>query len=289
MSTTSGLSRRVWSAAPPAVAALIVTTGIAVAAGMAGLTAMSSNDHTGDPVTYAGGQSTPRPTLASGAAAFDSAASEAATQVMKSLSGTPQLAGLTTNVTPSGLEVAITLTHNDDRVPDVWVADLAVGAIGERLRTDQAVVNDLISSATAVGPGKGGDPVTSYLGVGAVRLGQVFGSPSDSTLAAHVADVAKIHGLEVADLHILHPLESALSVTFVVPNGATIDWTIDELRTDLAGQPPDVEGVFIELDDPDGQALLQSGVAYRTGEGGLWFAAGQDERFGAVHGGTPAK
>lgn len=239
---------------------------------------MPSDDHTGDPVTYAGGQPEPRAPLTSNAAAA---------QVMKGLSGEPRLAGITTTSTGAGLHVAITLTRNDDRVQDVWLADLAVGAVGELVHSDQAVANDLISGATAVGPGKGGDPVTTYLGVGAVRLGQVFGSPSDATLVAHVAAVAKRHGLEVVSLQILHPLESAMSVTFVVPDGAPIDWTIDALRTALVGKSPDVEGVLIELDDSHGQALLQSGVSYRTGEGGLWFASGQDERFGAVHGGTP--
>jgi hypothetical protein len=57
----------------------------------------------------------------------------------------------------------------------------------------------------------------------------------------------------------------------------------------LVGKSPDVEGILIELYDPDGQPLLQSGVAYRTGSGGLWFAPGQDERFGAIHGGMPGR
>jgi hypothetical protein len=282
MSTTSRIPKKIGSAGVPALVAVIVTAGVAVAAVMAGSRAMSNNDHTGDPVTYAGGQSTPLASLSANAVTSDAAA-----QVMKDLSGEPQLAGVTTESTPSGLQVVVTLTRNEDGVPDVWLADLAVGAIAERSHTDQAVANDLVSSATAVGPGKGGEPVTTYLGVGAVRLGQVFGSPSDSALTAQVADVAKTHGLTVAELQILHPLESALSVKFVVPDGATIDWTIDQLRTDLVGGSPDVEGVFIELDDSHGQPLLQSGVAYRTGEGGLWFAPGQDARFGAVHGGTP--
>jgi hypothetical protein len=282
MSTTSRIPKKIGSAGVPALVAVIVTAGVAVAAVMAGSRAMSNNDHTGDPVTYAGGQSTPLTSLSANAVESDAAA-----RVMKDLSGEPQLAGVTTESTPSGLQVVVTLTRNDDGVPDVWLADLAVGAVAERSHSDQAVANDLVSSATAVGPGKGGEPVTTYLGVGAVRLGQVFGSPSDSALTAQVADVAKTHGLTVAELQILHPLESALSVKFVVPDGATIDWTIDQLRTDLVGGSPDVEGVFIELDDSHGQPLLQSGVAYRTGEGGLWFAPGQDARFGAVHGGTP--
>jgi len=279
---TSRLPKRIGSPAAPELAAFVVTAGVAVAAALAGCGPTSNNDHTGDPVTYAGGQSTPLASLSANAVA-----SNAAVQVMKDLSGEPQLAGVTTKSTPSGLQVTVTLTRNDDGVPDVWLADLAVGAVAERSHSDPAVANDVVSSATAVGPGKGGDTVTTTLGVGAVRLGQVFGSPSDSALIAYVADVAERHGLTIADLQILHPLESALSVKFVVPDGATIDWTIDGLRTELVGESPDVEGVFIELDDSHGQPLLQSGVAYRTGEGGLWFAPGQDARFGAVHGGTP--
>jgi hypothetical protein len=270
------------SAAGRALGAVIVTAGVAAGAALAGCTAMPNNDHTGDPVAYAGRQSTPVATFGANAVASD-----AAGLVMKGLSGESQLVGLTTRSTPSGLQVVVTLTRNDERVPDVWLADLAVGAVAERSRSDQAVANDLVSSATAVGPGKGGVPVTTTLGIGAVRLGQVFGSPSDSALIARVANVAERHGLSVADVRILHPLESALSVKLVVPHGATIDWTIDALRTDLVGESPDVEGVFIELDDADGQPLLQSGAAYRTGEGGVWFAPGQDARFGAVHGGTP--
>jgi hypothetical protein len=282
MSMTDRFPKRIRAAAAPALAPIILTAGVAVAAAaMAGSTAMSNNDHTGDPVTYAGGQSTPRASLSA------IVTPDAAAQVMKDLSGEPQLAGVTTKSTPSGLQVLVTLTRNDDGVPDVWLADLAVGAVAERSHTDQAVVSDLISSATAVGPGKGGDTVTTSLGVGAVRLGQVFGSPSDSALTASVADVAKRHGLTVANLQILHPLESALSVKLAVPDGATVDWTIDQLQTDLVGTSPVVEGLLIELDDSHGQPLLQSGVAYRTGEGGLWFAPGQDARFGAVHGGTP--
>lgn len=282
MSMTRRLLKRIRSAAAPALAAVILTAGVAAACDAGRIDGDVEQRPRGDPVTYAGGLSTPPASLTA-----NDAPSDAAVQVMKDLSGQPQLAGLTTRSTPSGLQVVVTLTRNDDGVLDVWLADLAVGAVAERSHTDQAVASDLVSSATVVGPGKGGDMVTTSLGIGAVRLGQVFGSPGDSALTASVADVAERHGLTVADLQILHPLESALSVKFVVPDGAKIDWTIDGLRTDLVGKPPVVEGLFIELDDSHGQPLLQSGVAYRTGEGGLWFAPGQDRRFGAVHGGTP--
>jgi hypothetical protein len=255
---------------------------------------MTDNTHTGDPAVYAGRVATPRPPLLSAAptpdaAASASAASGVAAQTGIGLPGGPQIAGTTTRSTPSGLDVTVRLTRNDDSLPDVWLADLALGAVAERMRSDQIVVSDIISSATAVGPGRGGETVTTDLGIGAVRPGQVFGSPSDATLTARVADVAKRFELTVADLEVLHPLESALSVTFVVPDGAKIEWTIDELGTALEGQPPNVEGSLIELDDSRGQPLLRTCAAYRTGDGGLWFAPGQDERFGAVYSHTPGK
>jgi hypothetical protein len=264
------------------LAASILVVGVALTPSLAGCTPTVHNGHTGDPVTYAGAVATPASSVPG-----DVDESDVTADVMQDLSDDPQLAGITTTRTPAGLKVVVTLTRNDERVPDVWLADLAVGAVAERSRTNERVANDLVSTAIAVGPDAQGNPVTTSLGIGAVQLGQVFGSPSDSVLAAHVVDVAKNHGLMIADLRILHPLESALSVTFVVPDGARIDWTIDQLRAELAGAPPDLEGVFIELRDSKGQPLLQSGAAYRTGEGGLWFAPGQDSRFGAVHSGTP--
>jgi hypothetical protein len=69
------------------------------------------------------------------------------------------------------LVVTVALKENNDDVPDIWLADLAVGALGERIRTNQAVINEEIASATAVGLGSSGSQVTSNLGLGAVRLG----------------------------------------------------------------------------------------------------------------------
>jgi hypothetical protein len=240
---------------------------------------IGAGGHTGDPVTYAGVTQAPTGAPAS--------LDDAAGQVLRGVGGT-SVQGVQASSSSTGLVVTVALKENNDDVPDIWLADLAVGALGERMRTNQAVINEEIASATAVGLGSSGVQVTSNLGLGAVRLGQVFESPSDAALTSQVNTVAQEFGLKVSSLSILHPLESALRVTFVVPDSATIDWTIDQLRTAVVGASPDVEGVLIELDNSAGQPLLRSGVAYRTGEGGLWFAPGQDDRFGAVHGGTPA-
>ena len=209
-------------------------------------------------------------------------------QVLRDLAGT-NVQGLQASTSPAGLVVTVTLAKNNDAVPDVWLAGLAVGALGELMRTNQAVINDEIASATAVGPGSSGAPVTSDVTPGAVSLGQVFDSPSDAVLTSQVNTVAQQFGLKVSSLSILHPLESALQVTFIVPDSATINWTLDQLRTALVGASPDVEGILIELDNSAGQPLLLAGGTYRTGQGGLWFAPGQDGRFGAIHGGAPAR
>ena len=72
----------------------------------------------------------------------------------------------------------------------------------------------------------------------------------------------------------------------MLPGEVPVDWTIDDLRTAITGTPFAYEGVMITILDVTGRPLLVSGVAYRTGLGGLWFAEGQDSRFGALHGGN---
>jgi hypothetical protein len=164
------------------------------------------------------------------------------------------------------------------------MAQLALGAVAELTRMDAETIDEEISAANAVGPGPDGELVTTPLNMGAVRLGERFASPDDSVLIQRVDNAARQYGLKVAALSIFHPLESALQVTYVVPDDAAINWSIDDLRAAIEGDPRQVEGSLIELDGPDGAPLLESGCAYRTGNGSLWFAAGQDARFGALHG-----
>lgn len=268
------------------LAGLIVATATIGAVGVALGAAAGPTDprtgggrHTGHPVTYA--------RVTQGPAKTPQSSNHSAERVLRGLGGT-NVRGLEARPSRAGLVVTVALAQNNDGVTNAWLAGLAVGALGERMHTNQAVINDEIASATAVGPRRNGAQVTSNLGLGAVSLGQVFDSPSDAILRSRVNAVARKFGLKVSNLSILHPLESALRVTFVVPGSATVHWTIDQLRAALVGAPPDVEGILIELDNAAGQPLLRSGVAYRTGEGGLWFAPGQDVRFGALHGGPPA-
>lgn len=87
----------------------------------------------------------------------------------------------------------------------------------------------------------------------------------------------------MASVEVLHPLDSALAVTFTVPPG-DVSWTMSQLTNDLMATPPDIEGLYIELDSPIGDPLLRSAVRERIKGGGGWSASGQDERFGVEHG-----
>ncbi len=124
-----------------------------------------------------------------------------------------------------------------------------------------------------------GKPTTQGVGGNS----QQFNSPSDGVLRSYVRDAASKFGLTVRKLTIVHPLESAISVSFTVPDNATVSWTIDQLRAAVEGSPRSVEASLIELYSTSGELLLSTLCAYRTGLGGLSFAPGQDERFKAMH------
>ena len=185
------------------------------------------------------------------------------------------------------VSVTVDSDQGGDDVHAVWLAQLVQGAVADQARTAEGATADVVGGGQLVDMDKAGDRVVVDLGTGSVAGGQKFGSPNDSVFTERAQTVANKFGLEVKDVQVLHPLESALSVTFTLPGDDVLTWNIDDLRTALAGNPTEAEGVFIEIDSPDGDPLLRNGAAYRTGGGGLWFAPGQDERFGAVHGGIP--
>jgi hypothetical protein len=84
-------------------------------------------------------------------------------------------------------------------------------------------------------------------------------------------------------VEVLHPLDSALAVTFTVPPGA-VSWTLFQLTRELLGPHTDVEGLSIQLNAPSGRPLLSAAYGERATGGGGWFAPGQDQRFGFQHG-----
>jgi len=171
----------------------------------------------------------------------------------------------------------------DHGVKEIWLGQLVEGAVGELVRTHGQETLSEVLGAEVVTRMRSGQLVTTPLGTGYSPLGHRFHSPSDSALRRRAADVADKYGLALDSVEVLHPLDSALAVTFTVPPGA-VSWTLYQLTHDLQGSPIDVEGLSIQLTSPSGRPLLHVANGERAKGGGGWFAHGQDERFGFNHG-----
>lgn len=256
--------------------------GIAVAAGGADERRTPSTEvgaqvrDTGKPLAYASVRATPRVGKVDVATATD--------QVVAGMSAA--VSGVTASRSAHGLGLHVHLVESNDDIPDVWAAGVAVGAIGELVRTDQTALSQVVATAEASGPGRDGPATWTGVGLGAVALGEVFSSPSDDVLASRVQRVADQFGLAVPDVRLFHPLATALDVTFRETSGGKRGWTLDDLRRALVGSKPELEGVLIRVDSASGEPLAKSGIAYRTGEHGLWCSphaeglCGDEDTFG---------
>lgn len=171
----------------------------------------------------------------------------------------------------------------------MWLAAISGGAVADLMRTDEVTTNQLVDRLTATEQLPSGRTKGLGGGMGAVAAGQVFeaqiAQPDDDEIIDHVNETLEGFGLSPTSVTVLHPLGPAIEVVAALPEDATVDWTLDELREAISGDPRAYEGLLIEIDSSTGSPLIIGTVAYRTTEGGLWFADGQDEVFGAVHGG----
>jgi hypothetical protein len=217
---------------------------------------------------------------------------EASARVKASLASTPVKDVKVITADTVGLPgeepwVDVTIAGSTGNSPENrWLASLAQGAVADLMRESQLTTQDVVSGSRFTTNDADGKSISIPLGIGSVAGGQDFGSQSDTQLTDHIRRVAAQFNLGVKDLQILHPLSTAYSAVFVVDdNSGTPTWTVDDLRNALDGTPRNVEGSFLTLVSESGSTLLESGAAYRTGRGLLSFASGQDERFGALHGG----
>ncbi len=209
---------------------------------------------------------------------------QAIARVSQGLSGTAIGSIEQLNASETSMRLAVRVSNIDSKsVEAFWLASLAQGAVADLVNSGAETTSDVISSSLILGPGDDQKDAID-IGHGSIRSGQLFGSSSDQQLIERVKSVADRFDLVVKSVQVVHPLESALHVRFVVDASINVTWTIDELRSAVEGATPTVEGSLIELVDTDGNVLLTSASSYRTGLGGLWFAPGQDERFNAEHG-----
>lgn len=217
---------------------------------------------------------------------------QATAQVLTGLAGTPVRTitlgspSSTSGITGTGAPWLTVGVEGVDpnSTESYWLGALAQGAVADLMRSGASTTQAVIGGGQVVGLDNSGHQVSTVLGSGYVVGGQQFASPNDDVLRAHIYDVALKFGLVVRTLTIVHPLDSAISVSFTVPDTPPVSWTTDTLRAAIEGSPKTLEGVFIQLYSPSGKWLLSGGVAYRSGLGDLSFAPGQDGRFGAAHG-----
>lgn len=176
-----------------------------------------------------------------------------------------------------------------DEIRLTWLGALAQGAIAELHHTTEVSTNEVVGGAT-INVNLPDRTVPLDGGRGYVSTGQTFAAQglSDDEIVRSVQQVLESYGLKALDIKVLHPLAPAILVRASIDDTVEPKWTVDELRDAIAGTPKTFEGVYLEIDDPKGNPLLASGTSYRTGLGGYWFSPGQDQRFGALHGGVPS-
>lgn len=213
-------------------------------------------------------------------------ASQARQRVLAGLSGTPvtaiSIGQSELRQERSAIEVAVQGIDAQSIEAD-WLGNIALGAMSDLMRSSEDSTQDVILGGRVTGVDGAGVTSTVGLGVGYVAGGQRFASPADAALRLRVDRVAQQYGLQVRSLKILHPLNSAIMLSLVVPTEGDVAWRLYDLENALTGEPSLVEGFYLALYSSDDKLLLTAGQALRSGSGGLWFAEGQDARFGAVH------
>jgi len=173
----------------------------------------------------------------------------------------------------------------------IWQADLAQGAVAERLAHGVTNLANVVSGATLQYRDEKGNESAVVGGAGDVTAGQVFAGQtsgaSDEALTSSVTSALNAYGLEPDLIRILHPLGPAVEVIATVPDVSALKQNYDAIFSALGGKPKSFEGVYLEIRLPGGRCVVHGSVAYRTGAGRLWVDPAFDAMVGATHG-SPA-
>ncbi|WP_372734415.1 hypothetical protein [Nocardioides sp.] len=172
----------------------------------------------------------------------------------------------------SGSWFYATLRETDSPLPrSLWEADLAQGAVAERLATSELDLSDVIVGSSFAAEDPGADPNLLRSGAGNVLSRQFFSSrtQSDATVTDAVGDILADYGLE-GDVDVLRPLDVAVAVTVHVRSADDLRGRLGELQMEITGSPAQFEGVYLEIVAPSGPlAILAS--SSRAGVGRQWF------------------
>ena len=91
-------------------------------------------------------------------------------------------------------------------------------------------------------------------------------------------------GLRVKDIGVLHPLGAAVSVVIQAPTLAALTDIEPKLTAGLNGNPAHYEGLFFQLQLPDGTVVAANSNALRSGTARLWINPALHVDLGTRHG-----
>jgi hypothetical protein len=182
-----------------------------------------------------------------------------------------------TSVAP-GMLVDIKAPSEDSGagIPALWEAEVAEGAIAERIAGDSPDFQDVVGNldTTLTFPDGATDDVGG--GAGYVTAGELFGAQasgeSDSKIEQDVDATLASYDLQPDQVRVLHPLGPAVWVVATTNDPSQFPGRFDEIQNAIMGIAPDIEyeGLYLEIDNAQGEPLMRVGNAIRNGGGVSW-------------------
>lgn len=155
-----------------------------------------------------------------------------------------------------------------------WESDLLQGAVAELINSDSADLANVIVGSSLTAKLPDGELVDEGGGAGDVAAGQQFSDKGidDSAIRDQVTTAVTNLNLSVQSIRVLHPLDPAVAVIAKTSTPDTAVAALAPLLNAVRGAPGQFrfEGVYIEIDGPDGTPLAKSATAYRTTAGRQW-------------------
>lgn len=264
------------------VAALLVSSGVALADGGFSGSSLASMPGTVTPVVYARNTGW-TPSVPAGLSA-----SEIANSVVHA-------AGLDASVDTSvaatasdqgpGVSLAFDVPTDGtlaENLHSVWRADLVQGVITEALAAGPTPV----IGSTIRGELPSGETINLGGGMGYIQPGQSYSSGSDAIIKAQVSSLLPQWNLDARSIDVLHvgqpEPEVVVTTTDPIATAAAALSIINGLFWDQAY--PIYDGYFFQVDNADGTPILVQAVSYRAGKGHYWAAPSIESASSLSHG-----
>ena len=173
----------------------------------------------------------------------------------------------------------------------VWEAYLAQGALADEIDGltggFQKNLANVICGSSFTAPGPDGAVEQVGDASGDVAAGEIFGAQAqnlpDAAISDQVSGALKSFGLTSESITVLRPLGPAVRVTATVSSVEDLAGKYNDLMKALTDSGKEYEGMYLEVDLPDGTPILKTGYASRVASSILWFADGVDAALGIQH------